>query len=155
MPRRQWLADLTQDVRFGFRSLRQSPVFTSVTLLTLTLAIGANVAIFSLLDVLVLRDLPVREPATLVQFLWTYPTDPPLNMSAAATTSVIGRRIRCSRTSSGRRRSAPKDEPTAAARRHLASSASPRASSTRWACEAPPAERWARRTSGRTHRPSP
>jgi putative ABC transport system permease protein len=51
----------------------------SVALLTLALAIGANTAIFSLVDVLVFRDLPVREPGRLVEFVWQYPGDPPMN----------------------------------------------------------------------------
>ena len=75
-----WLADFAQDARHGFRTLRRSPAFTTVALVTLALGIGANTAIFSLINVLVLRDLPVREPAGLVQFLWTYPGDPPLNL---------------------------------------------------------------------------
>jgi predicted permease len=58
-------------------------VFTTVALLTLALAIGANTAIFSLVNVLVLRDLPVRDPASLVQFLWQYPGDPPLSFFSA------------------------------------------------------------------------
>lgn len=72
-------ADLAQDVRYGFRTLRRGPVLTAVALITLAVAIGANTAIFSLLDVLVLRDLPVRDPARLVQFRWQYPGDPPMN----------------------------------------------------------------------------
>jgi predicted permease len=57
---------LCQDVRYATRSYRKSPGFTGVALLTLTLAIGANTAIFSLLNALVLRELPVREPRSLV-----------------------------------------------------------------------------------------
>src|SRR5207248_3318779 len=57
-----WLEDLVQDVRFGFRTLRRAPAFTAVALLTLTLAIGANTAVFSMVDLLVFRDLPVRDP---------------------------------------------------------------------------------------------
>ena len=75
-----WLEDLLQDVRYGTRMLRRAPVFTAVALATLTLAIGANTAIFSLVDPLLFRDLPVRDPGSLVQFTWQYPRDPPLNM---------------------------------------------------------------------------
>lgn len=57
-----------QDVRLAIRGFRKTPVFTAVAILTLTLAIGANTAIFSVLNALVLRDLPVREPSTLIQF---------------------------------------------------------------------------------------
>jgi predicted permease len=52
---------------------------------TLTLAIGANTAIFSLVDKLLFRDLPVHDPAGLVQFSFQYPRDPPLNMFGLAT----------------------------------------------------------------------
>jgi hypothetical protein len=68
-----WLADLAQDLRHGFRMMRRSPGFTSVACLTLALGIGANTAIFSLVNVLVWRDLPVRDPGSLVQFTWQYP----------------------------------------------------------------------------------
>jgi predicted permease len=79
-----WLKDLVRDVRYNLRTLRRSPGFTAVTLLTLTLAIGANTAIFSLVDPLLFRDLPVRDPASLVQFTFQYPGDPPLNMFSFA-----------------------------------------------------------------------
>jgi len=74
-----WLADLLQDARFGARMLRRAPLVTAVALVTLTLAIGANSAIFSLADPLLFRDLPVRDPASLVQFTFQYPRDPPQN----------------------------------------------------------------------------
>src|SRR4051812_38553932 len=56
---------LLQDLRLAIRSLRATPVVTFVALLSLALGIGANTAIFSLVDRLVLRSLPVREPARL------------------------------------------------------------------------------------------
>ena len=74
-----WLQDAIQDLRYGVRTLRRAPVFTAVTIATLTLAIGANTAIFSLVNPLVFRDLPVRDPGSLVQFTFRYPGDPPLN----------------------------------------------------------------------------
>ena len=58
---RPWLEDLLQDARFGARMLRRAPLVTAVALLTLTLAIGANSAIFSLVDPLLFRDVPVRD----------------------------------------------------------------------------------------------
>src|SRR6267142_3851108 len=58
---------LYQDVRYAIRGYRRTPVFAGVALVTLTLAIGVNTAIFSLLNGLVLRDAPVRDPQTLVQ----------------------------------------------------------------------------------------
>jgi hypothetical protein len=54
-----WLDDLQRDVRHALRSLRRSPTFAVVSLLTLTLGIGANAAVFQLLDALRLRNLPV------------------------------------------------------------------------------------------------
>src|SRR6516164_4454461 len=54
-----------KDVRFAFRMLRKSPGFTTVALLTLTLGIGANTAIFSLIDQAVLRWLPIKNPEQL------------------------------------------------------------------------------------------
>jgi len=78
------IADLLQDARFGARMLRRAPLVTAVALVTLTLAIGANSAIFSLVDPLLFRDLPVRDPASLVEFRFQYPGDPPLNMFGLA-----------------------------------------------------------------------
>jgi predicted permease len=54
------------DARYALRGFRKTPLFTAVALLTLTLAIGANTALFTLLNALVLRDLPVRDPGSLV-----------------------------------------------------------------------------------------
>lgn len=59
------MANLMQDVRYGIRTLAQTPTFTLLTVATLALAIGVNTAIFSMINVLLIKDLPLTEPETL------------------------------------------------------------------------------------------
>jgi putative ABC transport system permease protein len=63
---------LTQDLKYGFRILARNPGFTAVTVLTLALGIGGNVAVFSLLDAVLLRPLPYSHPDRLFMF---FPVD--------------------------------------------------------------------------------
>jgi predicted permease len=61
------MSTIWTDIRFALRTMRKSPVFTVVVVLSLSLGIGANTAIFTLLDQILLRLLPVKEPQQLVQ----------------------------------------------------------------------------------------
>jgi predicted permease len=61
-----WWEQLRQDGRHSLRSLRRNPAFALTVVLTLALGVGANGAIFSVIDALLLRTLPVRDPASLV-----------------------------------------------------------------------------------------
>src|SRR5262245_45347833 len=59
---------LARDLRYAFRGLARSPIFTLVALVSIALSIGANTAIFTLVDQVLLRRLPVNQPDQLVLF---------------------------------------------------------------------------------------
>src|SRR5262249_13769787 len=67
--RSTWLADLARDIRFAGRALRRSPGFAAVAIVTLALGIGANTAIFSVVNATLLKPLPFRNPEKFVA-LW-------------------------------------------------------------------------------------
>jgi putative ABC transport system permease protein len=66
---RQWFAEFRGDVKFAIRQLRSSPAFTLIAVITVALGIGANSAIFALVDATLLRPLPLPEPERLVM-IW-------------------------------------------------------------------------------------
>src|SRR5918995_414070 len=94
------------DLRFALRTLRRSPLFTTIAVLSLALGIGANTAIFTLMDQLMLRLLPVKEPDRLVmlyqrgahngsnmgQRMHSYPIYKDFQTKAAPFSEVICRR---------------------------------------------------------------
>ncbi|MGH9309418.1 MAG: ADOP family duplicated permease [Vicinamibacterales bacterium] len=65
-----WVRDAGHDLRYGLRQLRRTPAHTTVSVLILAIGIGANTALFSVVDALLLRQLPVDAPEQLVLFNW-------------------------------------------------------------------------------------
>jgi len=63
-----WLETLRQDIRFAFRCMWKSPIFTAVAVSCVALGIGSNTAIFSIINAVTMRTLPVRQPEQLVLF---------------------------------------------------------------------------------------
>jgi putative ABC transport system permease protein len=72
----QWVEELRHDVKFAFRQLRAAPVFTAIAVTTLALGIGANSAIFALVDATLLRPLPYAHPDRLVTIWETSDANP-------------------------------------------------------------------------------
>jgi predicted permease len=65
------MTSIWNDLRYALRQLRKSPAFTITVIVTLALGIGANAAVFTLFDQVLLRMLPVQRPKELVRFVWT------------------------------------------------------------------------------------
>jgi len=85
----RWLEDLWQDVRYGMRMVCRNPGFASLAVLTLMLGIGANTAIFSLVDGVLLRPLPFKQPDGLVAMNYYYPMGPYVIMRDQSRTMEI------------------------------------------------------------------
>src|SRR5919112_5751649 len=93
----RWLETFWRDCRYGVRSLCKRPGFTLVALLTLAIGIGANTALFSVVDAVLLKKLPVEEPDRLVLFRWTSgPNFSPGSHHGNATRDESGRLVKSS-----------------------------------------------------------
>src|SRR3954451_3888371 len=67
---------LAQDIRYALRTMAARPLFTVMAVLSLALGIGANTAIYSFMDSILMRAIPVRDPASLVVLNWRAATSP-------------------------------------------------------------------------------
>jgi predicted permease len=67
----RWIDDIVKDLHYTLRMTRKSPVFACVVILSLALAIGANTAIFTIVNAVLLKTLPVKNPNELVLFGWS------------------------------------------------------------------------------------
>ena len=86
--------ELAEDLRNGFRQIARNPGFTAIAVLTLALGIGANTALFSIFNSLILRPLPVRDPGSLALLTdgsWSYPI---WNEISDTRDRVVRRRVR-------------------------------------------------------------
>ncbi|QOY90362.1 ABC transporter permease [Paludibaculum fermentans] len=75
----RYLSELGQDIRYGWRTMTSNKAFSALAILSLALGIGANTAIYSLMESILMRALPVAEPESLVVLNWT--SQPPQNAS--------------------------------------------------------------------------
>src|SRR5579863_2128705 len=82
-----WLQDFAQDLRYGIRMLRKSPGFTIVAVVTLALGVGANTAIFSALDAVLLKSLPYPDSSRIV-LVWGVETKDHSDRSQVSATDV-------------------------------------------------------------------
>lgn len=84
----RWLETFLQDLRYGARMLRKSPAFTVVAILSLAIGIGANTAIFSVVNAILLKSLPVRDPEQLRLVLWTGEPKIPMHTGSGYSTTL-------------------------------------------------------------------
>ena len=84
---------LMQDIRLAFRALRKTPLFTLTAVLVLTLGIGASIAIFSVVNAVILKPVPFPEADRLVQIVHTDPDGVPANSSGSPVTYMLWREL--------------------------------------------------------------
>ena len=89
----RWIENLVNDARYGFAALRREPVFTFVAVSVLALGIGANTAMFSIVDGVLFRPLPFPEPDRIVRF-WETPSPTSSNSTTTSTFLELKRRNR-------------------------------------------------------------
>ena len=89
-----WLDQLAQDVRYGLRAMFKNRLFTALAALSLALGIGANTAIYSFMDAILLRALPVADPHSLVAVKWQRTPSGPSTPNASVMRSMDGRTYR-------------------------------------------------------------
>ena len=99
------IEELARDVRYACRVLRKSPGFTIAAITSLALGIGANTAIFSLIDAAMLKSLPVREPERLIELLTNRGEGPAVQLVLRTRALVFPR----SHDHAGRRHRQPRD----------------------------------------------
>ena len=142
------LSGMRQDLRLSLRALRATPIVTAVVILSLALAIGANTAIFSLVNSLLLRALPVHEPERLVHVTDTVVLESRDDAGACLELSAMGPDSASGGSSFRRQppgRSSGSTAPLAAKRSSSTASGPAGRISTRLACEpfsVGPCRRW-------------
>ena len=85
------MEQLLQDIRFGLRQLLRKPGFAALAIISMALGIGANTSIFSLLDTVLFRPLPVHEPSQLVQLFGRLHKGAAVTLSSAAEDAGVAR----------------------------------------------------------------
>jgi predicted permease len=90
-----WVSQIGQDLRYAWRTLARSPCFTLAAVLTLALGIGVNTAIFSLVDEILLKQLPVAAPRDLVLFHWASKVDLPVPTSGGWERDPVTQQTTC------------------------------------------------------------